>query len=1474
MFIDRQVVGKFPAFLFGLLCAQALATPVFAVASTAASVALPGHVLPALSRAQRVEVTSKSESTNSGSMSLTVVLRRNDEAGFQRRLADTYDPSSAHYRQFMSSRELADAFGPSQDDYDAVKAFFVAQGFTYVEGSANRMTMTVAAGRTLIEQALKISISDYTIGKREFFANGADPQLPEEIAKRVQAVVGLSNLAQPRPVFSWFRKQPCKEQADTSGYTTQNVLGDAYKACKDAVDTCSPKQKLDAAEYADVLKVCDKFITKSAQKLDAAWFVAKTAASAATIAKALPPGGTAWKDITGAGQKVGLLQFDTFVPSDVSDYLVLFGLPDGTFANLSQVHVNGGATLGADQSEVLLDIDTVMLAAPDAKVVVYDAPFSGGGSFQALFNRAISDGMTIISNSWTYCEDQTTLADVQSIDSILATAAAAGISVFNASGDSGSTCLDGSTNTIGVPAGSPNATAVGGTSLQTGPASTYLSETWWNGVADVPPTGQGGFGVSRFFARPAYQDGLTGAAFRSIPDIAINADPVHGVIICQASLGGCPTPLTFGGTSGSAPAIAAAAAMLNQAMGRKLGNYNLSLYALANTTAFHSAASMGSDFSHVGLGSPNMNKIYLALSSQIAGTADATQSKIDVAHDLVAADGTANTSVVVRLRDADGNPVSGKTVTLVANGGVSTLISPASAITTVANGAAIFTVKDLVAESVTLTATDTTDGVTLQQPIVVTFGVPPAAGASIVASPTSVPPNQSSPATITVTLQDSLNRPTPGKLITLSQGAGHSTVTAPNPSVTDANGQIQFIAIDGVSEIVTYTALDVTDGNLPVPGSATVDFTGTTTSCVGPPPVAASGFAVTAFATGYFAQSFFYGNVNWNGCPGVSNPAFGPDGNLYVANFRTGDLFRLPPSGGAAPNGNQLSNLNLTLGQPTFGKDGRLYATHGATTGNFTTGDIVEIDPTTGAQIRVVAANLTCPNALSVDPLSGDLFFNDQCYGAGSDNPSLWRIHDPGGAATLSVYATLPNTPNGSMTFSPDGSLYVVVGYTSATPQLIKVAGTDKPAPPTQSVVQDIVPGYFVTMAEANPDGSAKSLLVVDSIGLELIDITTLPYAKTVLIDGQSVGSGVIGPDGCIYTQESDTIYKVTTSAGMCGFVPTNPAPALSLTPGTVAPAPAQGTSQTFTATFKNTTVPSGTPVMFYINGVNAQTRLARTDANGAATISYVGIVDGSDTVTAVATVGVTTFTSNAGHVTWAAGKHVSLMTLNLSPSVGTAGAPVTLIASLADITPTPNAVIAGVSVQLSLGGQSCSAITDAQGNASCSVTAPVGQSTITATFAGNAQFTSSAASQRFNVVSADGFTVPGAPTAGGATGGNGLISVAFSSPSSDGGSPITGYTATCTPTAGGASISAMGASSPIVVSGATNGVTYTCTVTAANAVGAGAPSAVSSAVTPSAGTAAAATAVPTLDRFAMMALSILLATIAFGALRRRSRQG
>jgi trimeric autotransporter adhesin len=93
----------------------------------------------------------------------------------------------------------------------------------------------------------------------------------------------------------------------------------------------------------------------------------------------------------------------------------------------------------------------------------------------------------------------------------------------------------------------------------------------------------------------------------------------------------------------------------------------------------------------------------------------------------------------------------------------------------------------------------------------------------------------------------------------------------------------------------------------------------------------------------------------------------------------------------------------------------------------------------------------------------------------------------------------------------------------------------------------------------------------------------------------------------------------------------------------------------------------------------------------------------------------------------------------------------------------------------------------------------------------------------------------PGAPTIGTATDvGNagGQVSVTFTAPAYAGyPAVITGYTVTSSPSG----ITNTGASSPIVVSGLTNGTAYTFTVRATNATGTGPASAASNSATPTA---------------------------------------
>jgi uncharacterized protein (TIGR02145 family) len=91
--------------------------------------------------------------------------------------------------------------------------------------------------------------------------------------------------------------------------------------------------------------------------------------------------------------------------------------------------------------------------------------------------------------------------------------------------------------------------------------------------------------------------------------------------------------------------------------------------------------------------------------------------------------------------------------------------------------------------------------------------------------------------------------------------------------------------------------------------------------------------------------------------------------------------------------------------------------------------------------------------------------------------------------------------------------------------------------------------------------------------------------------------------------------------------------------------------------------------------------------------------------------------------------------------------------------------------------------------------------------------------------------TAPGAPGIGTATAGSSSATVAYTAPAYNGGSVITGYTATAIPEGISGSVSQAG-SGTITVTGLTNGTSYTFTVTATNAISTGAASAASNSVT------------------------------------------
>ncbi|MGH7932361.1 MAG: hypothetical protein ACREQN_04240, partial [Candidatus Binataceae bacterium] len=527
------------------------------------------------------------------------------------------------------------------------------------------------------------------------------------------------------------------------------------------------------------------------------------------------------------------------------------------------------------------------------------------------------------------------------------------------------------------------------------------------------------------------------------------------------------------------------------------------------------------------------------------------------------------------------------------------------------------------------------------------------------------------------------------------------------------------------------------DDYLRVPQTGTVTFSNSgAPGCAAGNPVAAPGFVVEPFATGFAARSFLYGDVNWN-CTGAFPPAFDASGNAYVSDFYDGNIYKFPATGGVAGSATLLTATAIgpTLSQPVF-DNGNLYVSRATTSSTSfnATGAILQINPSNGAVIKTVITGLTCPLALAVDPLSGDLFTDDNCFGAGSDNPALWRISNPSGAnPTLSVYAMLPGTNNGQVSFASDGTIYVQGNGTVA-----EVSGTNS-STVTVTTLSGVIPSAGGLIAEGSQSGGGAQFLILGQNNQTTTeDLTTNPPALASIFTTTPMGGTglVAGPDGCVYGAGfGNSVIRLTDAGGKCLF-PSGSQPAtLTLSPPIVSPNPAQGAAQSFTANFHYVSVPDGTPVLLSVGGANPQVLQANT-AGGAAAFSYTAVHQGVDTLVASAAVGSTEVASNQAVVTWGPGTDVTFLTLNQSPTTGTTNQAVTLSVNLTDTSVNPVAPIANQQVSFTLGGASCASTTDANGNATCQAT--VGGSgiiTLGASFAATSQYNASSDSKSFNVL-------------------------------------------------------------------------------------------------------------------------------------------
>ncbi len=292
---------------------------------------------------------------------------------------------------------------------------------------------------------------------------------------------------------------------------------------------------------------------------------------------------------TGAGQTIGVIEFEQFSNSDISAFENCYGLNNPTRVVTVDATPTGSSS---GSGEAALDIELAAVSAPSASLVVYEAPNNIDVAAIDLYNRiAAEDVAQVVSTSWGFCEQDNDAGAAAQENAIFQRMAMQGQTMVAASGDSGSEdCFgaDGRTQlAVDDPGSQPDVVSAGGTTLIGGATA---SQAVWNNCLSqsfgtcqqASVNGAGGGGFSAVWPRSSWQPVLMSAPNeRVVPDLSLDADPHHGVVIYWGGW------LDFGGTSAVAPSLAGFLADTNQGCNSRVGLVGPALYAASSADEFH-----------------------------------------------------------------------------------------------------------------------------------------------------------------------------------------------------------------------------------------------------------------------------------------------------------------------------------------------------------------------------------------------------------------------------------------------------------------------------------------------------------------------------------------------------------------------------------------------------------------------------------------------------------------------------------------------------------------------------------------------------------------------------------------------------------------------------------------------------------------------------------------------------------------------
>jgi kumamolisin len=428
-------------------------------------------------------------------------------------------PPESFTGQFLTRETYENEYSSSQEDADKVEAFAHANLLTTVEVNLARRSVILKGKISDFEKAFNVNLNGYENNSGRFRKLTGDVNVPADLKDIITGVFGLDNTPIARPMFQVMKKN--------GGIVSHAAAPQAFTA----------------NQLAKIY--------------------------------GFPTG------VTGKGQCIAIIELGGgFKTTDIANYFNSLGIiPPAVKAISVDGGTNSPSTPDGADGEVMLDIEVAGAVAPEAQIAVYFAPNTDQGFLDAI-TTALHDTQnkpSVISISWGAAEVNWTQQAMTNYNESFKTAAALGVTICVASGDSGS--RDGETDGkvhVDFPASSPYVLACGGTMLKAN-NNQISSETVWHESNDSASGG----GVSSYFPLPDYQLNAnvpteidTKFKGRGVPDVAGDADPNTGYKVLVDG-----QQMVIGGTSAVAPLMAGLIALINEQSGKPTGYIHPQIYA-------------------------------------------------------------------------------------------------------------------------------------------------------------------------------------------------------------------------------------------------------------------------------------------------------------------------------------------------------------------------------------------------------------------------------------------------------------------------------------------------------------------------------------------------------------------------------------------------------------------------------------------------------------------------------------------------------------------------------------------------------------------------------------------------------------------------------------------------------------------------------------------------------------------------------